>query len=150
MSSQAWEQISVVKISQMILDSYEHWLGKSLCSREGSPEKQAKRLFLSPFVVTCHGNEAEPIFCYGNQKALELFETEWDSFVKMPSRQSAEAMHRTERAEMLKRALLQGFIDNYQGIRISSKGIRFRIENGTIWNVQDFGQAATFAHWQII
>lgn len=155
MSSQPWQQRSVVEITQKLLDSYEHWLGTSLCSREGKPEKQAERRFLSPFVVTCHGNEADPIFCYGNQKALELFETDWDTLIKMPSRQSAEQMHRSERTEMLKRALQQGFIDDYQGIRISTKGIRFRIENCTIWNVQDskgnpFGQAASFAHWQIL
>lgn len=106
-------------------------------------------------MVACHGDEPDPILCYGNQKALELFATDWDSFVKMPSRQTAEPMYRTERADMLKQALQHGFIDGYQSIRISTTGIRFRIFNATIWNIRDskgqsFGQAATFADWQML
>lgn len=148
-----WDTKKVIDLTQIILDSYEHCLGTPLYSREGSIEEQAKSLFLvAPFVVTCHDTKKDPIFCYGNQKALTLFEMDWESFVKTPSRQSAESKNRTERADMLKRASMHGFIENYNGIRISKTGTRFRIEQATIWNMlnkknQIVGQAATFSHW---
>jgi len=61
-------------------------------------------------------------------------------------------VERKEREQMLAQAKDQGYISNYRGIRISSKGERFLIEDGMIWNVLDeeqrpCGQAATFNHW---
>jgi hypothetical protein len=46
----------------------------------------------------------------------------------------------------------QGYIDNYQGIRISRTGQRFLIKQAIIWNLTDAlgqkcGQAATFSDW---
>ncbi len=54
---------------------------------------------------------------------------------------------------MLEQAAKQGYINNYQGIRISSTGQRFSIEKAIIWNLTDesgqrCGQAATFADWK--
>ncbi|HTU26422.1 MAG TPA: MEKHLA domain-containing protein, partial [Pirellulales bacterium] len=51
------------------------------------------------------------------------------------------------------RTASQGFVDDYQGIRISSTGRRFRIEQAVVWNVLDVtgakvGQAATFSRWR--
>ena len=56
---------------------------------------------------------------------------------------------------MLERARTQGYIDNYQGIRISSSGRRFLIEQAIVWNVTDRagnrrGQAATFSRWTFL
>ncbi|MEC9115836.1 MAG: MEKHLA domain-containing protein, partial [Planctomycetota bacterium] len=47
----------------------------------------------------------------------------------------------------------QGFVDDYQGIRIATTGERFLIERAIVWNVlndqgQQVGQAAAFDHWQ--
>ena len=68
-----------------------------------------------------------------------------------------QAMHSLsdERAEFLRRVREQGFIDDYSGIRISSKGRRFRIAQATVWNVADAhgnyaGQAATFSKWEFL
>ena len=54
---------------------------------------------------------------------------------------------------MLERAATKGYIDNYQGVRISTTGRRFAIAQAIIWNLTDelgqpCGQAATFADWQ--
>lgn len=67
----------------------------------------------------------------------------------MPSRLSAEAPLREERAALLERVSRHGFIDDYAGIRISARGTRFRIENAVVWNLIDgagvcHGQAAMF------
>ena len=73
----------------------------------------------------------------------------------MPSRKTAEPVERSERADMLKRGLQKGFIEDYQGIRITTTGKRFYIENAIIWNLQNddgvrIGQAATFGEWKFL
>ena len=45
-----------------------------------------------------------------------------------------------------------GYIDDYAGVRVSSRGRRFRITQATVWNLVDaagvlHGQAATFDRW---
>ena len=47
-----------------------------------------------------------------------------------------------------------GFVNNYEGIRISKTGRRFLVKNAIVWNVLDengaySGQAATFDNWHI-
>ncbi|MCB2079450.1 MAG: MEKHLA domain-containing protein, partial [Novosphingobium sp.] len=62
---------------------------------------------------------------------------------------TAEAPMRDARQQLLDRVTRDGYIDDYSGIRISSTGRRFRIENAIVWNLVDgngarHGQAATF------
>lgn len=138
--------------SQLLLDSYRHWTGKELIERAGNLEQQARTLFEASFVVVSHGGESDPILNYGNQTALDLWELSWDQFIKTPSRLTAEADNLAERGKMLERAKLNGYFDGYRGVRISSTGRRFLVEQAVIWNVLDFagspiGQAATFSRW---
>jgi hypothetical protein len=77
----------------------------------------------------------------------------WEQFIKTPSRLTAEPDDRAERARMLERAKLYGYFDGYRGVRISSTGRRFLVEQALIWNVIDpagnpIGQAATFSRWR--
>lgn len=137
---------------QRLLNSYRRWLGRELIPREGSPEQQAAALFEWPAVVVSHGREDDPIINYGNRAALQLWEVDADALRSMPSRKTAEPVHRDERARLLERTTQQGYVDDYQGIRISSSGRRFRIEQAIVWNVVDetgqyVGQAATFDSW---
>lgn len=109
-------------------------------------------LFEASFVVVSHGVEPDPILNYGNQTALDLWELSWDQFIKTPSRLTAEPDDRAERERMLTQARAQGYYDGYRGVRISSTGRRFRVEQALIWNVIDssgnrIGQAATFSRW---
>lgn len=138
--------------SQLLLDSYHHWTGKDLIDRTPTALQQARMLFEASFVVVSHGVEPDPILSYGNQTALYLWELSWVQFIKTPSRLTAEADDRAERARMLERAALNGYFDGYQGVRISSTGRRFLVEGALIWNVIDpagspIGQAATFSRW---
>jgi len=140
---------------QHLLDSYARWLGSELIDRGGTPREQAERLFAAPFVVLCHGTQADPKFNYGNQTALELFEVDLVTLTAMPSRLSAEPLHRDERARLIERTTRDGYVDDYRGIRISSSGRRFRIDQAIVWNVLDkqgerIGQAATFSEWQFL
>lgn len=152
MSIGSWSHPLVVVWSQLLLDSFHRWTGRELLTRNGLPEEQARVLFAAPFVVVSHGIESDPILNYGNQLALDLWELSWMQFTRTPSRLTAEPMNRDERARMLAAAEAQGYFAGYRGIRISSTGKRFLVEDATVWNVVDasgarVGQAAMFARW---
>ena len=137
---------------QLLLDSFNRFLGRDLVPRDGPVAEQARRLFESPFVVVSHGTEADPILNYGNAAALALWEMDLATFVQTPSRLTAEPAHRDERARLLERTRRDGYVDDYQGIRIARSGRRFRIEQAIVWNLVDeagnhLGQAATFDRW---
>lgn len=147
-----WQQEAMILHSQRLLHSFEYWTGYALIDTNAPPILVAQRLFEASFVLVSHGTESEPIFNYGNLKALELWQLDWEAFTNLPSRCSAEPVEQSERERMLAQAKNQGFISKYRGIRISSTGERFKIEDGIIWNVLDeeqrpCGQAATFNRW---
>jgi hypothetical protein len=152
MTLQPWTDPAVIQWTQLLLDSYRHWIGTELIQRHGQRESVARALFESPLVVVSHGTEADPLLNYGNQAALDLWEMTWEALVKTPSRLTAEPINRIEREAMLEQARVRGFLDTYRGVRISRTGRRFLVENAIIWNVldashQQIGQAATFSHW---
>lgn len=147
-----WDEPRIVEWSQLLLDSYRHWTGKDLIDRTHIARQQARMLFEASFVVVSHGVEPDPILNYGNQTALDLWELSWGQFIKTPSRLTAEPDDRVERERMLTQARAKGYYDGYRGVRISSTGRRFRVEQALIWNVTDpagspIGQAATFSQW---
>lgn len=142
---------------RLLLYSFHHWTGNSLITitNNNSAAEIANLLFTANFVVVSHGTQADPILNYGNQKALDLWQMDWQTFTATPSRYTAEPMERTERAQLLAQAKSQGYISNYRGIRIASTGDRFYINQAIIWNVVDkegklWGQAATFREWEAI
>ena len=147
-----WQQEAAIHLSLRLLHSFQHWTGYALIDTKDSSIKVAQRLFEAAFVLVAHGTESDPIFNYGNRKALELWQLDWEAFTSQPSRYSAEPVEQKERERMLAQAKNQGFISKYRGIRITSTGERFFIEDGIIWNVLDeeqrpCGQAATFNRW---
>ena len=90
----------------------------------------------------------DPVFNYATKAALELWEMAWDEFTATPSRMSAEPVERDERERLLRRVAADGFVDDYAGVRVSSKGTRFEIRDAYVWNVYEVdayvGQAALF------
>ncbi|MCA9481278.1 MAG: MEKHLA domain-containing protein, partial [Nitrospira sp.] len=141
--------------TQWLLNSYAKFLNQDLISRQGTDLEQAERLFKSPFVVASHGLEDDPILNYGNQAALDLWEMDWEQFTHTPSRLTAEPVNREKRARMLEQAKTQGYISDYQGVRISRTGKRFLVERATVWNIHQLdgtplGQAATFSSWTFL
>jgi hypothetical protein len=92
---------------------------------------------------------------YGNAAALALWEMSWTELTATPSRLTAEAPNREERARLLAAVTSNGFIDDYSGIRISKNGRRFRIAQATVWNLISTdgklcGQAAMFSRWDFL
>lgn len=157
MEIQIWRKPEIIAWTDVLLQSYQKLLGQSMPlieSKENEVER-AKALFFAPFVVASHGTEEDPILNYGNQMALDLWEMSWEDFTRTPSRLTAEPINRPEREVLLERVAKQGFIDNYQGVRISSTGRRFAIEKAIVWNLVDgsslpCGQAATFQSWRFL
>ena len=138
----------------LIGDSFHRLTGRQLVNR---PEgvSWAEALWAAPCVVVAHGTEADPVFFYGNQRALKLFDMPFDAFTRLPSRLSAEPVAQAERAALLARVTRDGFIADYAGVRIAASGARFRIEQAVVWNLIDsqgvlHGQAATFSRWRCL
>lgn len=146
-----WQQPEVIRWSRILAASYKQLLGKELID-VAATEQLAEALFHASFVLVSHGIQADPILNYGNQTALQLWSMNWSKFIETPSRLTAEPVNRATRTAMLEQAATQGYIDNYQGVRISRTGKRFLIKRATIWNLSDesgqkCGQAATFSDW---
>ena len=153
--------------------SWQHWTGRDLFgARPACPPVEkidagthehairtatelSEKVFHAPFVLVAHGSEADPILNYGNAAALALWEMSWAELTRTPSRLTAEAPNREERARLLEAVTRRGFIDDYSGVRISKSGRRFRIAAATVWNLisrdgKNCGQAARFAHWEFL
>ncbi|HEX2672745.1 MAG TPA: MEKHLA domain-containing protein, partial [Polyangiaceae bacterium] len=115
---------------KLLLSSFHRLTGGHLIERGYADPWQA--CWTAPRVIVAHGTETDPIFFYGNQLALELFELDFTAFTQLPSRYSAEALLREERAVLLDRVREHGFIDDYAGVRVSATGKRFRIEQAVV------------------
>jgi len=152
-AEEPWQQFGGVEQTQILLDSYRHWLGEDLLPRLGTAEEQAKALYNASFVVVSHGVGEDPLLNYANHAALELWEMDAGTLRKTPSRLTAEPGLQEERARFMEQTARLGFARGYTGIRISRSGKRFRMIDATVWNLLDsrgiyVGQAATFARWE--
>ncbi len=151
--TEIWQDPQIIHWTEILLASYRKLLGRELIECSGSPGEQARLLYTAPAVVVSHNTQSNPVLNYGNQVALDLWEMDWAMFTRTPSQSTAEPINQAARAVIMAQVQQQGFIENYQGIRISSSGRRFVIDRATIWNLTDLqgqpcGQAATFANWQ--
>jgi hypothetical protein len=138
-----------------LLRSFHRVVGQALLPSLGDAILDAQQLFAAPFVVLSHGVEADPILNYGNAVALQLWEMTATQFCATPSRVTAEPMLREDRQSTLDTVARQGYITGYAGVRVSSTGRRFLIENVVLWNVSDddgnpLGQAASFDRWSFL
>ena len=144
-----------VEFVNRLLASHFRLTGQPLLQRmPAEPDEAiAGRLYSAPFAVVAHDDSPDPRFVYANLTAQRLFERDWEEFVGLASRLSAEAGEQAERARLLERVTAHGFIDDYSGVRIAKSGCRFRIQRATVWNVSDaggrrIGQAAMFSSWE--
>jgi PAS domain-containing protein len=145
---------AVIERSRLMAASFLRLVGRPLVAEAGTltPEALAKFLYNAPFVLLAHTNAPDPVFCYANRQAQELFGYGWDEFTRLPSRLSAEPVSQGERQRLLDQARRKGYVDHAEGTRISRDGRRFRIENVFLWDVLDdhgnfVGQAAVFDRW---
>ena len=151
-----WQRPDIIRQTQRLLHSFQHWTHRPLLPAIAEdPVQAAEQVFMAPVVLVSHGTQADPILNYGNQMALKLWDLDWERFTQMPSRLTAEPLERRDRERLLQQAREKGYIDNYEGVRITSRGQRFRITNVILWGVLDEqgtlqGQAATFTDWEML
>jgi hypothetical protein len=150
-----WQSDWVVNHTARLARSFRKWTGRDLLPGLFNPAGLARNVFEAPFVVVSHGLETDPVLNYGNAAALALWEMSWEELTRTPSRLTAEAPNREERARLLDAVTKRGFIDDYCGVRISKSGRRFRIHRATVWNLltadgKPCGQAAMFDQWEFI
>jgi hypothetical protein len=150
-----WQSNWAINHAVGLARSYRHFTGRELLPGVTDDLELARQIYEAPFVVVSHGTEADPVLNYGNAAALALWEMSWDELTRTPSRLTAEAPLREERAQLLAAVTANGFIDDYSGVRISKSGRRFRIAQATVWNLvtennQPGGQAATFSEWKFL
>ncbi|AFY60824.1 MEKHLA domain-containing protein [Synechococcus sp. PCC 6312] len=161
MNISPWQTPAYQQHAQFLWQSFHHWTSRWLIPNLSnswetlSPIERTTALFEYPNPILSHDGQPDPIFNYGNQASLKLWELAWDELIQMPSRLSAETPAQSERATLLQRAAQQGVIEHYRGIRMSRTGKRFEIRNATIWTVQNdqnqtIGQAATFDQWDYL
>lgn len=150
-----WQTVPVIAHSQILARSLKHWTGRDLLAGNFPTAELAEKIFHAPFVLVSHGTEADPVLNYGNAAALALWEMSWVELTRTPSRLTAEAPNREERARLLAAVTARGFIDDYSGVRISKTGRRFKISRATVWNLltednRPCGQAAVFDRWEFL
>ena len=153
--SPIWQTEACIERTNQIVSSFKCLTGRDLLPPDAEAPSLGQRLFEAPFVVVAHGTEPDPVLNYGNFEALKLWEMDWQDFTKTPSRLTAEAPNREERARLLAEVTRRGFIEDYSGVRISKKGTRFRIKRAVVWNLADsqgkaVGQAAMFSEWEML
>jgi hypothetical protein len=154
--SDAWLSDEVVQRCGWLAAGFRRWTGRELMADLlHDPIALARALYDAPQVIVSHGTQSDPIFWFANRTAQRLWEVDWATFIRMPSRQSVEAGEHDDRERLLARAKAHGYVDDYQGVRISASGRRFRIQNVVLWNLrnehdQPAGQAATFADWTFL
>lgn len=146
---------NIIIHSHLLNESFNKWTNQFLLDPQKDPVVFSENLYKAPFVVLSHSNQEDPVFTYANEAAQKLWGYNWDEFINLPSRLSAETDFTPERTKMLNEAALKGYINNYSSIRIAKNGQRFRIENVVLWNVLDeggrkIGQAAAFNKWQFL
>lgn len=133
--------------AERLLSSFQRVTGKSLLPSDISNEQRYQALYDATYPVLSHNAEADPLLNYSNAAGMAQFEISWEELVALPSRYTAEPQTQEERNRLLKEVTENGFIDDYQGVRISAKGNRFMVEDAIVWNVIDeegvyWGQAA--------
>lgn len=153
--SHLWQRPDIIAHSECLARSLKHWTGRDLIPGITDERELSRRVFEAPFVVVSHGTQADPVLNYGNRTALGLWELSWDELTQMPSRYTAEAPNREERARLLERVTRDGYIDDYSGIRIAKTGRRFQIAKAIVWNLiapdgSRAGQAAMFSEWKFV
>ena len=154
----AWLTTETQALAERLLQSHQRAFGRPLiaAAQPGlSKRLLCQELFRCGFPVLAHGTGDDPRLTYANAAALQLWETNWDTLIGLPSRSTAPEEEQKERRSALGQAKRLEAMTGYCGIRISRNGRRFMIRNARIWTLQDgegqiCGQAASFSDWHWI
>lgn len=140
---------------RILRESLRRRSGQDLVKSSMNDHDAAEYLYQAPFALLSHNTATDPVFNYANLTGQQLFAMNWTDFTRIHSRCSAEPVSQQERTQLLQEVAKQGFIDHYQGIRISKSGRRFLISNAIVWNLigpdgRYYGQAAKIEQWKTL
>lgn len=145
----------LIKPTQWIIESYQHFFSTSIFKEfkievEKSLEHQ---LYYANIALLATNTNKQ--FIYMNKFSQNLWEISLDKALQMKGKQTARVQDQKQRDILLKEVQKKGFIKNYSGIRISSKGKLFYIKSARVWNLIDKqknfkGQAACFKQFDYI
>lgn len=139
-----WQQDFVTRI----VAAFDRATGGDLAAEAGLDRAALGRsAWEGGFALLCHDNDA--ILTYANRFALDLWEMDWETLRRTPSRETAPPEDRARRAALMEEVARHGFIRDYAGRRASRSGRLFRIEKATVWTMRDetgalFGTGAFF------
>ena len=115
------------KHAEMLCTSYKRLMGDSLL--QGTHQPTITDLFVAPIAILSHGTQEDPIFNFASKTTLDIFGYEFEDFILLPSRKSAEMVERAERERLLKEVSKSENLTVYY-----EAGIQWRDWSGT-WGV---------------
>lgn len=131
-----------------VADAFARVTGGDLVAEAGlDPAHLGRSAWEGDFALLTH--DLSSILTYGNRFVLDLWEMDWQTLVRTPSRHTAPEEDRAARAALLAAVARDGFTRGYGGRRVSRTGKLFRIENATVFTLIDetgaaFGTGAFF------
>ena len=145
--------MTIQQQAKLLASSYHAALGRPLIF--GVSEPSVDEILRANFALLSHGTEADPLFNFGNDLALTLFERSFEDFVRLPSRKSSGQTRDEDRIRLLDEVARNGYIENYSGVRVSASGPKSEISNAVVWTAGDEhgvyrGQAAKISTWRYL
>jgi len=123
--------------AELLLNTFQRLTGKPLIAASHNGLERYKALYDAPYAVLSHNADKDPLLNYSNAAGMHLFELSWEALIQLPSRYTAEPQTQEERNRLLQQVAEKGYIDEYQGVRISANGQRFMVEDAIVWNLVD-------------
>lgn len=144
-----WLADPSLELAALLQASHLRAFGLPLVPRAQRSSRQlAQELFAAPLALLAHDGGDDPRLIYANRVALRLWRRSWGEMVGLPSRLTAEPSERPGRAQALATARSRRALRGYGGIRIDSRGRRFRLAGARIWDLgEGQGQGACFDDW---
>jgi hypothetical protein len=139
-----WHQDYIARVAA----AFSRVTGGDLVAEAGlDPASLGRSVWEGGFALLTHDRNA--ILTYGNRFALALWEMDWETLIRTPSRQTAPEEDRAARADIMAAVERDGFTRAYGGRRVSRSGRLFMIENATVFTLRDekgagFGTGAFF------
>ncbi len=131
-----------------VVAAFARVTGGDLVAEAGlDPAALGRSAWEGRFALLTHDTSA--VLNYGNRFGLDLWEMDWETMIRTPSRETASEGDRAARAVLMAEVERNGFTRAYSGRRVSRTGRFFLIENATVFTLRDekgagFGTGAFF------
>jgi hypothetical protein len=124
-----------------LVASFARATGGNLMAEAGlDPARLGQSAWEGRFALLTHDLSA--ILNYANRFTLDLWEMDWETMRRTPSRLTAPEEDRAERGHLMAAVARDGFVRNYTGRRVSRSGKLFLIQRATVWTMTDENGAA--------